>query len=263
MDLEQRRVIDLLPVRSASSFADWLKAHPGVEIITRDRSGLYADGGRQGAPLAVQITDRYHLMSNLAEAVECDIQQLQVQARATLAGHGESGSRQGKKLTWIEARRQRCRQGRYERYLAVVELGRQGYTQLAIAEKMGMAADTVAHWLHAPAFPERQIRSDRRRDQAGYLQSQDRGLQPSQVRRHYSCGAAAASGSVSAILSQDPPVAQAGAAISSDAAMAESGSFGRLDGKDHGLRILVGGAVRQDTWPGPYSGRTGDGDAVE
>ena len=103
-------------------------------------------------------------MSNLSEAVERDIQQLQGKARAALAG--QANPKKNKKLTWIEARRQRCRQARYERYLAVVELGQQGYTQLAIAERMGMGAETVARWLRAPAFPERQIRSDRRRDQA-------------------------------------------------------------------------------------------------
>ena len=203
MDLEQRQVIDLLPVRSASSFADWLRRHPEVEMISRDRSGLYADGGRQGAPSAVQITDRYHLMSNLGEAVERDIEHLQVQARAQLARQGEPEGRRSKKLTWIEARRQRCRQARHERYLAVVELGRQGQTQLAIAERMGMDAETVARWLHAPAFPERQIRSDRRRDQARYLQSQERGLQPSQVRRHYS------SGRIAALLTKVPPTLSA------------------------------------------------------
>ena len=63
MDLERSQVIDLLPVRSADSFAEWLGLHPEVEVITRDRSSLYADGGRQGAPSAVQITDRYHLVS--------------------------------------------------------------------------------------------------------------------------------------------------------------------------------------------------------
>ncbi len=80
LDLEQLQAIGLLPVRSAESFAQWLALHPEVKVITRDRSSLYADGGRQGAPSAVQITDRYHLVSNLSEAVERDIQQLQIDA---------------------------------------------------------------------------------------------------------------------------------------------------------------------------------------
>ena len=61
MDLERSQVIDLLPERSANSFARWLGLHPEVQVITRDRSSLYADGGRQGASSAVQITDRYGL----------------------------------------------------------------------------------------------------------------------------------------------------------------------------------------------------------
>lgn len=81
-------------------------------------------------------------MANLSEAVEWDIQQLQDKARAVLAGQVNPEKRN--KLTWIEARRQRCRQARYERYVAVVELGRQGYTQLAIAERMGLGADSGA-----------------------------------------------------------------------------------------------------------------------
>ena len=90
MDLEQLQVIDLLPVRSADSFAEWLGLHPEVEVITRDRSSLYADGGRQGAPSAVQITDRFHLVSNLSEAVERDIQQLQIDARKQLEADRKS-----------------------------------------------------------------------------------------------------------------------------------------------------------------------------
>jgi transposase len=184
MDLEQRRVIDLLPVRSAASLADWLRQHPGVEIIARDRCGLYAEGGHEGAPSAVQVTDRYHLMSNLSEAVEHTLQQLQIEARADLAQ--EMIPNPSRKLTLVEARYQRCRQARYERYRAVVELGRQGCTQLEIAEKVGVRAQTVARWLHAPGFPERRIRSDRRRDQARFLQDRDRGLQPALTRTHFS-----------------------------------------------------------------------------
>ena len=190
MDLERGQVIDLLPVRSAESFAAWLRSHPEVELITRDRCGLYADGGRQGAPTAAQINDRYHLLSNLSEAVEREVQQLQVQARVELTRQQERST--SGKLTLVEARRQRCRQARYERYLAVKELGLQGKTQLAIAEQMDLKPETVARWLHAPGFPERKIRSDRRRDQARFLQDQERGLQPSWTRTHFAAGRVAA-----------------------------------------------------------------------
>jgi hypothetical protein len=62
VDLRTHKIIDLLPERSVASVIAWLEAHPGVEIVSRDRGGTYVDGVTQGAPLATQVCDRWHLL---------------------------------------------------------------------------------------------------------------------------------------------------------------------------------------------------------
>ncbi len=69
VDLERRRVVDLLPDRRADTLVTWLKAHPGAEVISRDRGGTYADAARRGAPDAVQVSDRWHLLENCSRSL--------------------------------------------------------------------------------------------------------------------------------------------------------------------------------------------------
>jgi transposase len=67
VDLEKRRPLDLLPDREGKTLQTWLKAHPGVKIVVRDRSPVYANAVTTVCPTALQVADRWHLLKNLSE----------------------------------------------------------------------------------------------------------------------------------------------------------------------------------------------------
>jgi hypothetical protein len=85
VDLERNRPVDLLPDRDAQTVAAWLQSHPGIEIVARDRAGAYADGIRRGAPEAVQVGDRWHLLRNLSDALARALDRHQHDLRAATA----------------------------------------------------------------------------------------------------------------------------------------------------------------------------------
>ncbi len=85
VDLERRKVIDLLPDREAGTLTNWLFAHPSIETVARDRSITYRNGIMMGRPYATQIADRWHLLSNLGDVLEKIIERL-LRRQKTTAG---------------------------------------------------------------------------------------------------------------------------------------------------------------------------------
>jgi transposase len=160
VDLESRAPIDLLPDRSADSFAAWLEAHPGTKVISRDRAELYADGASRGAPEAAQVADRFHLICNLTAAVERvlntkrgDLAKAVPSATAEPSPPAPDSTRPAK--TRSEQLRDDSRQRRLERYNEVVALHRQGMSQQAISRTLHMERKTIRRFLRAGQFPER------------------------------------------------------------------------------------------------------------
>jgi transposase len=70
VDAEAHHIVDLLEDPSADALVEWLSNHPGAKVICRDRDGVYASAARRGAPDALQVADRWHLVHNLADALE-------------------------------------------------------------------------------------------------------------------------------------------------------------------------------------------------
>jgi transposase len=172
IDLERRQPVALLPDREAETLAQWLRAHPGVEVITRDRARAYADGARHGAPEATQVADRFHLLQNLVEALE----QVFHTHRAALTAVNDAIRRQGVPLgdgtvavpippsqpTGQEKTAQR-RARRVECHRQVWALRERGWPGHAIAAHLGIGKSTVFRYLRTPTLPERTRRADRGR----------------------------------------------------------------------------------------------------
>ncbi|MEL6494847.1 MAG: ISL3 family transposase [Cyanobacteria bacterium J06623_7] len=65
VNLETHQPIALLADRKAETLADWLKAHPGIEVLSRDRSKTYKKAMEEGTPGAIQVADRFHSIQKL------------------------------------------------------------------------------------------------------------------------------------------------------------------------------------------------------
>lgn len=154
VNLESRRVVDLLPDREAETSAAWMRQQSDLMVVSRDRGGAYAYAATQSAPQATQCADRFHILKNLAEAVEGLLarhlaaqrkKETQVVPDELAPSWLQNGyARWPPKLEQLQQARREERLARYEQ---VIALRKQGLSYQAIASRIGMGASTVQSWL--------------------------------------------------------------------------------------------------------------------
>jgi len=174
MDMDSHRLVDMLPDREAQTFADWLRAHPGTEVICRDRASAYARAAREAAPAAVQVADRFHLWQNLAEAVEKTVLAVlamtpapgpqTAQAAASPDGPAPAPGPQTAPDGFRDAHghERRIVARHRERYAAVQALRAEGCPVGEIARRLGLDPGTAAKFAHAASIGELLVKATSR-----------------------------------------------------------------------------------------------------
>jgi transposase len=157
VDLEHHRPVDILPDRSSETFASWLTQHPGVEVVSRDRGGEYADAVRRAASEAIQVADRFHLLKNLGDVV------LRVfQRRSESLQSVPAPGRHRLQLTRLrldrEASREHTRAEMRRLFRSIRALSKAGMNKSAIARTLGIHRHTVQKYSALESAPERKPR---------------------------------------------------------------------------------------------------------
>ena len=161
VNLDLRRVVDLLPDRAAESFSEWLRQHPDIVTISRDRCGIYPEGASLGASQSQQIADRFHLVLNLSAAMERVLEQPSRQLTfppaedPTDASQKDGIDSDSDIQPPAPAQSQLRRQRLLERYEQVVAMFQSGHSQAAISRTPANQRKTIRRWLRRGEFPER------------------------------------------------------------------------------------------------------------
>lgn len=153
IDMDTHRPIDVLDDRQADTFAAWLRAHPGVEIVCRDRAGAYAEGVRAGAPDAIEVADRWHLWKNLCDAVEATVRAHRADLREPEPEpeleHEHMPGFEPSAMPETPPPDSRLAARTRERHAAVHALLSEGKTHTQICKTLGLTDKTVRKFRHA------------------------------------------------------------------------------------------------------------------
>jgi transposase len=175
--------VDLLPDRAAQTVEKWMREHPDIEVVSRDRSGAYKVGVTAGAPQAVQVADRFHLIVNAREALQRVVERkssaLLQAAQTVITPKKDEASHDTKEASTEIVEKPKDpralalsafrRERRYRRYCEVVQLRTQGFSANRIARALRISRMTIRRWLSAGSFLERAPRSRCVRSYETYL----------------------------------------------------------------------------------------------
>lgn len=152
-DLEQGRVIDLLPNRRTETVAAWLRQHPTVEVVSRDRASSFADAIAKGAPKAVQVADRWHLLNNLLETLMRSLERhrntmtevaRQMVRKSTAPSPAEEHSAASTAAAQRTLQKREYRLGIYQDLVRLLDAGT---SQSEASRQLGVCLRTVQRWL--------------------------------------------------------------------------------------------------------------------
>jgi transposase len=169
VDLERHQPIEVLPDKTAATFATWLKAHPTITTITRDRDSAFAEGAREGAPQAIQVADRFHLHQNLGDALQrllqrypaalrtaaqakTDATELEAVPPASISEELTADHLQPNPATSATSSPAPEREVRFQQ---VLMLHAQGWSYRRIAEQVHLDRRTVKRYVLARELPKR------------------------------------------------------------------------------------------------------------
>jgi len=165
VDLQRHQILDLLADRQKETAAAWMKTHPEITHVSRDRGSEYASAASAGASQAIQVADRFHVAKNLSEAVQQLLARVLLEMKTADQGAEAATQARGESLLpiehWRPAQEESVkltiatrRAERQERYQQVLGLCEQGLRSQEIALRLGMKARTVREWLHKGVAPD-------------------------------------------------------------------------------------------------------------
>src|SRR5260370_39876626 len=158
VDLDSHEVIDVLADRSSQTSADWMRQHPEIDYVSRDRGKDYTQGASEGAPQAIQVSDRFHLMKNLVEAIEPEVSRCYKhlrQAQLPLPPADLPQADEWRPVPDADAERKRLARlaDKQERFVQVKDLLSHGLSPKEIAQRLEMPVRTVYRWQEREGCP--------------------------------------------------------------------------------------------------------------